>query len=152
MDCTGWSSNTGLKVVAPSVDFQTPPLAAPTNKLILPAGALKPASAEIRPLMAAEPMLRAPRPENVPASMLTAAFSASTVALAVPGAAVAASAQSPPDSTTAAMAILYRIRLLPRFARPAYLAAGLPEWVLIGNWNRLSGIVGLASTFSNCTF
>src|SRR5215475_2017791 len=68
IDCTGWSSNTGLKVVAPSVDFQTPPLAAPTNKLILPAASLKPASAEIRPLMAAEPMLRAPRPEIVPAS------------------------------------------------------------------------------------
>src|SRR2546421_13041253 len=78
MDCTGWSSNTGLKVVAPSVDFQTPPLAAPTNRLILPAGSLKPASAEIRPLMAAEPMLRAPRPEIVPESITVAPLPAAS--------------------------------------------------------------------------
>ena len=30
IDCTGCLSNTGLKVVPPSIDFQTPPLAAPT--------------------------------------------------------------------------------------------------------------------------
>src|SRR6185369_4823593 len=80
IDCTGWSSNTGLKVVAPSLDFQTPPLAEPTNRVTLPDSSSKPASAEIRPLMAAEPMLRAPRPEIVPAST---------------GAAVAAPTQSP---------------------------------------------------------
>ena len=36
IDCTGSSSNTGLNVVAPSVDFHTPPLAAPTKRVILP--------------------------------------------------------------------------------------------------------------------
>ena len=30
IDCTGCLSNTGLKVVPPLIDFQTPPLAAPT--------------------------------------------------------------------------------------------------------------------------
>ncbi|MBK7044798.1 MAG: hypothetical protein IPH50_14685 [Rhodanobacteraceae bacterium] len=30
IDCTGWSSNFAAKVVPPSSDFQTPPLAAPT--------------------------------------------------------------------------------------------------------------------------
>ncbi len=30
MDCTGSRSNTGLNVVPPSVDFHTPPDAAPT--------------------------------------------------------------------------------------------------------------------------
>ena len=67
IDCTGWSSNTGLNVVPPSVDFQTPPLAAPTNSVVLPPS-LRAASAEMRPLMAAEPMLRAVRPEIVPSS------------------------------------------------------------------------------------
>src|SRR6202011_1964776 len=69
IDCTGWSSKTGLKVGAPSVDFHTPPLAAPTNKLTLPDSSVKPASAAMRPLMAAEPMLRAPRPEMAPESI-----------------------------------------------------------------------------------
>src|ERR1700761_6905066 len=68
IDCTGWSSNTGLNVVAPSVDFQTPPLAEPTNNVALPES-LYPARAEMRPLMAAEPMLRAPRPEIAPESI-----------------------------------------------------------------------------------
>src|ERR1700730_3470449 len=81
IDCTGCSSKTGLKVVAPSVDFHTPPLAAPTNSVTLPDGSVEPARAEIRPLMLAEPMLRAPRPEIVPESIAVA-----------PPAAVAASA------------------------------------------------------------
>src|SRR5215469_3534676 len=72
IDCTGCSSNTGLKVVAPSVDFQTPPLAEPTNRVTLPEGSLTPASEVIRPLIAAEPMLRAPRPEITPESMTRA--------------------------------------------------------------------------------
>src|SRR5690242_21697368 len=80
IDCTGWSSNTGLKVVAPSVDFHTPPLAAPTKRFTLPDSSLKPASAAIRPLMAAEPMLRAPRPEMVPESTAAAGGAASGVA------------------------------------------------------------------------
>ena len=36
IDCTGCSSKTGRKVVPPSSDFQTPPLAAPTKMVILP--------------------------------------------------------------------------------------------------------------------
>ena len=72
IDCTGCSSKTGLKVVPPSVDFQTPPLAAPTNSVTLPDGSVYPARAEIRPLMLAEPMLRAPRPEIVPESITVA--------------------------------------------------------------------------------
>src|SRR6266849_10808699 len=65
IDCTGCSSNTGRYRVPPSSDFQTPPLAAPTKSVILPEGSLAPAMAEIRPLIVADPMLRAPRPEIV---------------------------------------------------------------------------------------
>src|ERR1700757_1723806 len=72
IDCTGWSSNTGLKVVAPSVDFHTPPLAAPTKSVILPEGSVYRAGGETAPPRAAEPMLRAPRPERVPESIGTA--------------------------------------------------------------------------------
>src|SRR5438874_11748031 len=63
IDCTGCSSNTGRDRVPLSSDFQTPPLAAPTNNVILPDGSRVPAMAEIRPLIVAEPMVRAPRPE-----------------------------------------------------------------------------------------
>src|SRR5215470_3717700 len=65
IDCTGCSSNTGRYRVPLSSDFHTPPLAAPTNSVILPDGSRVPARAEMRPLMVAEPMLRAPRPEMV---------------------------------------------------------------------------------------
>ncbi|MBK8283561.1 MAG: hypothetical protein IPK97_01095 [Ahniella sp.] len=36
IDCTGCLSNTGWNVVVPSVDFHTPPLAAPTSTTVLP--------------------------------------------------------------------------------------------------------------------
>src|SRR5437588_7374889 len=65
IDCTGCSSKTGRKVVPLSSDFQTPPLAAPTKSVILPFASCTPARAEMRPLIVAEPMLRAPRPEIV---------------------------------------------------------------------------------------
>src|SRR5581483_9693516 len=65
IDCTDCSSNTGRYRVPLSSDFQTPPLAAPTKKVILPEGSRFPAMAEMRPLIVAEPMLRAPRPEMV---------------------------------------------------------------------------------------
>src|ERR1044071_8383976 len=65
IDCTGCSSNTGRYRVPLSSDFQTPPLAAPTKSVILPDGSRVPAMAEMRPLIVAEPMLRAPRPERV---------------------------------------------------------------------------------------
>src|SRR6266700_4512842 len=65
IDWTCCSSNTGRYRVPASSDFQTPPLAAPTKSVILPDGSRFPAMAEMRPLIAAEPMLRAPRPEMV---------------------------------------------------------------------------------------
>src|SRR5436309_14010776 len=65
MDCTGCSSKTGRNRVPLSSDFQTPPLAAPTKSVILPEGARGAAMADMRPLMAAEPMLRAPSTEMV---------------------------------------------------------------------------------------
>src|SRR5207247_7880050 len=63
IDCTGCSSNIGRNRVPLSSDFQTPPLAAPTKSVILPDGSRVPAIAEMRPLIVAEPMLRAPRTE-----------------------------------------------------------------------------------------
>jgi len=48
-----------------SSDFQTPPLAAPMKMVSLPFASRTASIAETRPLMAAEPMLRAPRPEIV---------------------------------------------------------------------------------------
>ena len=68
MDWTGCLSKTGLNVVPPSSDFHTPPEAEPTNRVILPSGSARPATAAMRPLIAAEPMLRAPRPEIAPVS------------------------------------------------------------------------------------
>src|SRR5439155_22415563 len=65
MDCTGCSSKTGRNRVPLSSDFQTPPLAAPTKSVILPEGSRVAAMVETRPLIAAEPMVRAPRPEMV---------------------------------------------------------------------------------------
>jgi len=65
IDCTGCSSKTGRYRVPLSSDFQTPPLAAPTNRVTLPDGSRVPAIAEMRPLIVAEPMFRAPRPEMV---------------------------------------------------------------------------------------
>src|SRR4030095_7971091 len=65
IDCTGCSSNTGRYRVPLSSDFQTPPLAAATKRVIFPDGSRVPAIAETRPLIVAEPMLRAPRPEMV---------------------------------------------------------------------------------------
>ena len=48
-----------------SSDFQTPPLAEPINKVILPDGSGVAAIAETRPLMVAEPIFRAFKPEMV---------------------------------------------------------------------------------------
>src|SRR5215469_10032895 len=79
IDCTGCLSNTGLNVVPPSGDFHTPPDAAPTYSVVLPPS-LKPATAAMRPLIVAEPMLRAPRPEIVPLSMTTGRASGLTSA------------------------------------------------------------------------
>src|SRR5438270_13631331 len=67
IDCTGCLSNTGLKRVPESWLFHTPPLAAPTYTSVLPS-TLRPATADTRPLIVADPMLRAPRPEMTPSS------------------------------------------------------------------------------------
>src|SRR5205823_12743753 len=58
IDCADCSSNTGRYRVPLSSDFQTPPLAAPTNMVIFPDGSRVPAIAEICPLMVADPLLR----------------------------------------------------------------------------------------------
>ena len=63
MDCTASLSKTGSKVVPPSLDRHTPPEAAPTRTVVLPSAAVWASSAETRPAMVAEPMLRIPRPE-----------------------------------------------------------------------------------------
>src|SRR5947208_16804071 len=62
-------SKTGLNVVPPFEDFQTPPLAAPMYTVSRPSS-FTAAIAATRPLMAAEPMFRAPRPEIVSESNL----------------------------------------------------------------------------------
>src|SRR5258708_7944414 len=67
--CTVSRSNPGLYVVPPFTDFQTPPLAAPTNTVMRPFSSTA-SSAAIRPLMGADPMLRAGRPDTVAASNL----------------------------------------------------------------------------------
>src|SRR6476661_10233570 len=72
MDCAGSRSNTGRKVVAPLMDFHTPPLADPTNTVILPFSSTA-STAEIRPPMVADPMFLAVNPEMVPESYLTGA-------------------------------------------------------------------------------
>src|SRR6266436_6798701 len=64
IDCTGCLSNTGLYVVPPFTDFQTPPLAAPTYTVRRPSS-LTAVTAAIRPLIAADPIFRAPKPEIV---------------------------------------------------------------------------------------
>src|SRR6266853_3816578 len=70
IDCTGSLSNTALNVVPPLVDFHTPPDAAPAYTVSRPASWTA-ATAATRPLIAAEPMLRAPKPEMVSESTFT---------------------------------------------------------------------------------
>src|ERR1700729_2556606 len=69
MDWEVCLSKTGLKVVPPFTDFHTPPLAAPMYTVRRPSS-LTADNAETRPLISAEPMLRAPRPEIVSESNL----------------------------------------------------------------------------------
>src|ERR1043166_3342529 len=75
IDCTGCLSNTGLNGAPPPCDFHTPPEGAPPpwfsrappegapmyGSFLLPPPRAAPAA--IRPLIVAEPMLRAPSPE-----------------------------------------------------------------------------------------
>src|SRR5262245_39085820 len=66
IDVQSWSSNTGRKRAPPSVDFHTPPLAPPTQIVVGSPGT--DATAPMRPLIAAGPMLRARRPASSAAS------------------------------------------------------------------------------------
>src|SRR5215471_11575388 len=66
IDCTFCWSNTGLNVV-PSTDFHTPPLADPMMTVSRPLSS-DAVTAATRPLIRADPMLRAGSPEIVPAS------------------------------------------------------------------------------------
>src|SRR6267378_4679531 len=72
IDWTGCRSKTGLKVVPPLTDFHTPPLAVAAYT-VSRAPSRTAASAAMRPLIAAEPMLRAPSPEIVSESTCTGA-------------------------------------------------------------------------------
>ena len=69
IDCTLSRSNTDLKVVPPFTDFHTPPLAAPTNTVMRPSSSTA-STAATRPLIMAEPILRAGSPDTVAASNL----------------------------------------------------------------------------------
>src|SRR6476660_2000797 len=72
IDCTASRSKTGLNVVAPLIDFHTPPLADPAQTVILPFSSTA-SIAAMRPPMVAEPIFLAVRPEMVPESYFTAA-------------------------------------------------------------------------------
>jgi len=76
MDCTSGRSKTDLKVVPPLIDFQTPPLADAAKTVSRPLS-LTAVTAAIRPLISAEPILRAGRPDMVPESYLTGACASS---------------------------------------------------------------------------
>src|SRR5258708_28646871 len=69
IDCTSSRSNTGLNDVPPLTDFQTPPLAAATKTVIRPSCSTA-STAAMRPLIIAEPILRAGSPDTVAASNL----------------------------------------------------------------------------------
>jgi hypothetical protein len=71
-DCTSGRSNTDLNVVPPLIDFQTPPLAAAAKTVSRPLS-LTAVTAAMRPLISAEPILRAGRPDMVPESYRTGA-------------------------------------------------------------------------------
>jgi hypothetical protein len=84
MDWTGSRSNTGLNVVPPSCDFQTPPDAAPTNTVTFPSFSVRAATAATRPLIAAEPILRTPSPEMVELSTPNAGLGTTGVSASRP--------------------------------------------------------------------
>src|SRR6267154_4831421 len=105
IDCTGCLSKTGLYVVPPFTDFQTPPLAAPTYTVRRPSS-LTAVTAAIRPLIAAEPIFREPKPE-----MVSESNTASWAAM------LAGKVQSTPEITAAEQnAFHLRIFIFPRIA------------------------------------
>src|SRR6266567_2616502 len=123
MDWTGCLSKTGLKVVPPSSDFQTPPLAAPTNTMVLPFSFLA-VTAAMRPLIVAEPLLRRPKPLTTPESKRgTAALPRGAGGVELPGFTwLGAPGAGAGVDRTASLAL--------------------------GNWNRASSKVGLGSALS----
>src|SRR5207302_11275224 len=70
IDCTSGWSKTERKLLPPFTDFHTPPLAAPAKTVSRPLS-LNAVTAATRPLMVADPILRAGNPEMVPASKRT---------------------------------------------------------------------------------
>ncbi len=67
-----WSSKTGSKLKPAFSDFQTPPVAAPTQ--MVTGSVAFPSMAAIRPLMTAGPMARALRPPKVAESIVSPAW------------------------------------------------------------------------------
>src|SRR4051812_45635933 len=63
-------SNTGLNVIAPSIDFHKPPPAAPTYTVVR-SPTCTPSIAAMRPDITAGPIARGSRPANVSLSTLT---------------------------------------------------------------------------------
>src|SRR5258708_25984549 len=82
IDCADGWSKTERKLLPPFTDFHTPPLAAPAKTVRRPLS-VKAVTAATRPLMVAEPMLRAGSPGLVPASKRTR-FGSACCAGAVP--------------------------------------------------------------------
>jgi hypothetical protein len=81
IDCTSVLSKTDLKVVPPFTDFHTPPLAAPANTVRRPCSRTA-STAAMRPLMTADPILRAGRPDIVAESNFTGGCAAALTAQA----------------------------------------------------------------------
>src|SRR2546425_12863437 len=128
IDWTACLSNTGLKGVPPLTDFHTPPLAAPTYT-VSRGPSCTAASAAMRPLIAADPMVRAPRPEMVAEATFTDARFGAAFAPAAPASrAVSAAAQQLPN-------------------RGVVIAQSLA-----GFWKRRSSMGTLASIFSIVIF
>src|SRR5580698_2504788 len=73
IDCTSCRSKTDLNVVPPLMDFQTPPLADAAKTVRRPPS-LTAVTAAIRPLISADPILRAGKPDMVPESYRTGAW------------------------------------------------------------------------------
>src|SRR5580700_7004992 len=83
MDCTASLSKTGLNVVPPFDDFHTPPLAEPTYTVSRPSS-FTAAIADTRPLIAADPMFRAPSPEIESESNFTSCAGADAAKIVTP--------------------------------------------------------------------
>src|SRR5436190_5741144 len=132
IDWTGCLSNTGLNVVPPFTDFHTPPLAAPMYT-VSRSPSFTASSAATRPLIAAEPMLRAPKPEIVSESTFTAAC-------------CGACKRNVPAVSDGFLAWTFLGSAGLAGAGAAAFAAAA------GCWKRWSSIATLASIFSNVTF